>query len=126
MQHFDRSITVTINITAQQADLTIPQYVTLSNLCITNATVWASGTSSNGKTRANQTVINDCRISVQTKGNQKIQDLPLAYLLPNTNGLPASFILDKADIQEAVITINTSETITDQVIEITFFYIDEH
>lgn len=123
--YFTNSLTVSINITSQTADYTIPQYVTLSRLCITNATVWYGGTSpTTGKERVSEAAVNDAVISFQTKGNRLIHKAPLQYLKPNTTGIPAIFPVDRADIQEAVISLNTQEAVVGKVIEITFFYID--
>lgn len=117
-----RTLTVTIPITGQQTTLTIPNYTTLSKLNICEAVIFTGGVSKTGKERAELAILQDCFLRFTGFNNSILQEIGAEYLTPNSQRKANEFILNKADIQDATITINTAETITNKVIEITFFY----
>jgi hypothetical protein len=118
-----RSLTVVIPITSQNATLTIPNYTTLSKLNICEAVIFTGGISKNGKERAELAIIQDCFLRFTGFNNSILHEIGAEFLTPNSHRKTNEFNLNKADIQDATITINTAETITNKVIEITFFYI---
>ena len=118
-----RSLTVVIPITSQNSTLTIPNYSTLSNLNICEAVIFTAGTAKNGKERAELAILQDCFLRFTGFNNSILHEIGAEFLTPNSTTKTNKFTLNKADIQDATITINTAETITNKVIEITFFYI---
>jgi hypothetical protein len=122
MYNQKKSITVVIPITAQNATLQIPNYTTLSKLNICEAVIFTAGKAKTGKERAEAAILQDCFFKFTGFNNAILHEISGEYFTPNSQKKANEFILNKADIQDATITINTAETITDKVIEITFFY----
>lgn len=118
-----RSITVSIPITTQNGTLTIPNYSTLSKLNICESVIFTAGIGKTGKERAELAILQDCFLRFTGFNNSILHEIGAEFLTPNSTTKTNKFYLNKADIQDATITINTAETITNKVIEITFFYI---
>lgn len=122
--NFNRTITIITPVTAQIEDISLKNQSSLSKDIIVGWQLNVGGKEPyNGKSHITELTSKHAHF-IAKKGTNTIHDIPLSAALVGTNNEPKPFPIQDIDSDGFEIKLNTSETITDKVISITFYILD--